>query len=140
MKKNPTFVSAMFSGLLVALCFSIGHAKTENVKAPRGGEIKPINDGFIEVVNGRDSIKIYLYDKNMKAEKKLNDFSIIAEVQRSTSKDHEGLELKPAKDGFTARFEPGAEAKYYLDIGIANRKSGSADRISFDLAPKTATP
>lgn len=129
MTKPVMFLSAM----VVAFCCTNAQAETETVKAPKGGEIKATNDGYIEVVNARNAIKIYLYDKNLKAAKELKDISVIAEVQRATSKDHENLELKPSTGGFTAKFEPGETPKYYLDIGIANRKNGKADRVSFDM-------
>lgn len=126
--------------VLVPLSSYAEAADASQVKAPKGGEIKPIRDGYIEVVQGRGSIKIFLYDKNLKPEKQLKDFSIVAEVQRPYTKDLENLELRPTRGGFTASFDPSSDRKYNLDLGIANRRNGTADRTSFDLeAPASAT-
>ncbi len=124
-----------FTFQLVALLLFVAVASAEAiaVKAPKGGEIKPMVDGYMEVVSDRDLIRIYLYDKKLKPEKQLKDVSIVAELQRATAKDHENLELKPATGGFVAKFDARENSKFYLDIGIVNRKSGSADRLSFDV-------
>jgi hypothetical protein len=130
---------ALFASLIFALLGSAKIARAlespedSRVKAPRGGDIKQIRDGYIEVVSNRKVIKIYLYDKKLKPEKQLKNFSIIAEVQRATAKEHENLELRPTDGAFTAKFDPGDTSKFYLDIGIANRKTGSADRTSFSI-------
>ncbi len=144
MKKHTSFIPYL-SAVLVAFCCSLAHAELNThaeskLKAPNGGEIKQTRDGFIEVVNSPSSIKIYLYDKNLKAEKKLKDFAIIAEVQRATSKEHENLDLKPVPGGFAANFDSTETPKYYLDIGVANRRSGSADRMSFDIDRRDSEP
>ncbi len=120
--------------LVTLLLFSaVAAADVKPIRAPNGGEIKPTVDGYMEVVNDRDLIRIYLYDKNLKPQKQLKDVSIVAEVQRATVKDHVNLELKPTAGGFAAKFDAGETLKFYLDIGIVNRKSGSADRLSFDV-------
>lgn len=129
---------ALFTTCLLIVCVENGRAESQgdlkqSVKAPKGGDIKALREGYIEVVSSRSAVQIYLYDGNLKPQKQLKDFSVVAEVQRANSKDHENLELKSAPGGFTANIEPSEAAKYYLDIGIANRKSGFADRTSFDV-------
>lgn len=125
-----------FCALQASLCAASAHASAD-IKAPNGGEIKVINDGYIEVVNSPGMIKIFLYDKKLKLAEELRDYSVVAEIQRPYSKDHEALELKNASGGFVGSVkEPAIQ---FLDIGIANRKNGSADRVSFDFATMTAT-
>ncbi len=101
------------------------------IKPMNGGKIKAMNDGYIEVVNRQNVIKIFIYDKDLKLEKELRDFSVVAEIQRAYSKNHETLDLKTTGGGFVATTKD--SSVQYLDIGIANRRNGSADRVSFDF-------
>ena len=113
-------------------------ANPPEIRALNGGEIKSIKDGYIEVVNRQNVIKIYLYDKELKLEKELRDFSVVAEIQRAYSKNHETLELETSNGVFLSATKDTSVAVQFLDIGIANRRSGNADRVSFDF-PNTAT-
>ena len=128
-------MKSSFSVLMISVLFAL--PALAEIKAPNGGEIKAFRNGYIEVVNKQNLIKIYLYDKQLKLEKELHDYSVVAEVQRAYSKDHETLELKSASGALVGSVkDPNVQ---YLDIGIANRKSGNADRVSFDFpAPGAA--
>ena len=128
---------SIFSLITFNLNAQAAPAKLSEIKAPNGGHIKAINNGFVEVVNNRSVIKIFIYDKNLKLEKQMKDFSLVAEIQRPYSKDLETLDLKDFNGGYTASFDAGDIRN--LDIGIANRRSGSADRISFDFEPVQAS-
>lgn len=111
------------------------HDAPATIKAPKGGMIKVLDESRIEVLSKGPSLKIYLYDKDMKPAIS-GDFKITAKAVTPRTKKTEDIKLE-AKDGF---YEGVYDAKglhrYALKLEVTHSKFGHIDNLTFNIEPR----
>lgn len=111
------------------------HDAPAMVQAPRGGMIKSVEDAHLEVILKKNDLKIYVYDKEMKA-KDPKTVNLKAQTKLPRAKAAEDLALKSKDDHFEASFDAKGAHRYSLILNYGHEGKTHADKLTFNLEPK----
>ncbi len=111
------------------------HDAPAMVQAPKGGMIKSVEAMHIEVIAKKTEIKIYVYDKDLKA-MPLEGVVVTAQTKLPRAKKSEDLALKAMDGGFEANFDAKGAHRYSLILSVKDPRQAHADKLTFNLEPK----
>ncbi len=109
------------------------HDSPAAVQAPKGGDIKGLEDVYIEVLSQKNEIKIYFYSKDLKPLTDLKGFTISAEAQLPRDKQMTPLILKEVAGALTTSFHPKSAHRFTLILKVKDAKHDHADRLSYTI-------
>lgn len=109
------------------------HGAPGVVQAPKGGDIKAIEDAYIEVLSQKDGIKIYFYSHDMKPITNLKQFTVTAEAQLPRDKQMTPLALKESGGVLSTSFDPKRAHRFTLVLKVKDANHDHADRLNFTI-------
>lgn len=113
-----------------------GHEhEVKGVTAPKGGFIKAVHENFAEVVVKGKELKIYIYDKDLKA-LDLQNIKVTAEAAIPRSNKKENLTLKITGNLIESTFDAKNSHRYVLTINLKMPDEKEADQVKFNIEPK----
>ena len=113
-----------------------GHDAPGLVQAPKGGEIKAIEEAYIEVLSQKNEVKIYFYQKDLKPFADLKKFTVSAEAQLPRTKIMTPLTLKESGGSLTTKFDAKGAHRYTLVLKVKDSSHGHDDRLNFTIEPR----
>lgn len=111
------------------------HDAPATVAAPKGGQLKAIEDNYVEVLAKGKDVKIYIYNKDLKAEKAA-PFKVTAQIEMPRSKKKESLQLTDKETYLEASFDAKGAHRYTLILSLTPPNEGHEDQIKFTIEPK----
>lgn len=111
------------------------HGTPKGVKAPKGGIIKALEQTMVEVVNKGNSIKIYLYDNELKPQDAAQ-YSISAAAQKPRIKKQDEITLTTTGNMLEATYDAQGIHRYTLILKLKDPKEEHADTLKFVIEPK----
>ena len=106
------------------------------VQAPKGGEIKSMEEAYIEVLSRKGEVSIYFYQKDLKPVTDLKRFTVSAEAQLPRSKVMTPLVLKESGTHLTTSFDAKSAHRYTLVLKVKDSKFDHGDRLNFTIEPR----
>lgn len=136
MKKFKTFTI----GLLLISSFAQSHGGHDHdapskVAAPKGGTIRELENTYVEVVSKQKSIKIYLYDKELKP-KSTQGFKVELKAEIPRTKKMEPIESQISDLFIEANYDAKKLHRYTLHIQITDPTTGHNDQLKYTLEPR----
>lgn len=122
MKMTQTFFTFLALSLLITPNTIFAHGGEDHgheeqaAMAPKGGMLKEIKNGHLELVAKENSIEIYHYDLHV-GPSQIKDVAIKAEYS-FPRKPFKKLKLKPHRNHWSAPFNKGANHRYNLKIHL----------------------
>lgn len=111
------------------------HDAPAMVEAPKGGQIKGLEACYVEVVSKAKSLKIYVYDKDLKpVDAKLYKITAQAELPRSKKTDK--VDLKSVENYLEASYDAKSAHRYTLTLEVNDPAEKHGDKIKFTIEPK----
>lgn len=111
------------------------HDAPKGITAPKGGQIKSIEQTLIEVVARGTDLKIYLYDRELKPQD-VALYSVKTEAEKPRVKKREAIALT-AKDGaLEAKYDAKGAHRYFLHVTLKDPKENHSDTVKFTIEPK----
>ena len=107
-----------------------GHGHKDSVRAPHGGIIKPLGNGFVELVTGRNQIKIYVLNGALQ---KAASPDLTATLQTPKG-SKEPLVLTAAGDALQGNLPAKGAHRYTLEITC--KQGGTPQTVSFTVEPE----
>jgi len=111
------------------------HDAPKGVSAPRGGQIKEIENTYVEVVTKKNELKIYLYDKELKPLDAAT-YKVSATAQKPRAKKQEDILLSVKENFFEATYDAKGAHRYSLTLLIKDPKEAHQDKLKFNIEPK----
>lgn len=111
------------------------HDAPAKVKAPKGGVIKSLEEVHVELVSKGKDIKVYLYDKEMKA-KNLTGFKVSAQAEMPRTKKTEAVSLTAKDNFYEGTFDAKGVHRYTLIVAVTDPKVGHEDKLKFTVEPR----
>ncbi len=111
------------------------HDAPTTIKAPKGGVVKSLDASRVEVVAKGKSIKIYLYDRDMKPAT-AGEFSVVAQAELPRSKKVEEIKLEPNDAFFEGAYDAKGVHRYKLKLEVTHSKTGETDKLTFNVEPR----
>jgi hypothetical protein len=111
------------------------HDMPKGISAPKGGQIKAIDDNLIEVVSRGNELKIYFYDKELKPQD-VAPFKVSAKVEKPRVKKQDDVSLNAAGNTFQAIYDATGLHRYTLILSVKSPKEDHADIVKFTIEPK----
>lgn len=130
-----TLVFLVFSSSALMAHEGKDHDAPTTIKAPKGGVVKALDASRVEVVAKGKSIKIYLYDKDMKPAVP-GEFSLVAQAELPRSKKVEEIKLEPKDSFFEGAYDAKGVHRYKLKLEITHSKTGQTDKLTFNVEPR----
>lgn len=130
--------------LLLALCLLLpqafaheghDHDAPSAVQAPKGGEIKDLENTFVEVVAKKKDLRIYLYDRSLKA-RDLTGFTVTASALRPRAKAAEPIALHARPGFYEGSYDAKGSHRYELAIQIFDPSTKHTDLLKFNIEPR----
>lgn len=129
------FGSSAFIAPSHAIAHEGGH-DDGSVQAPKGGDIKGIEDAYIEVLNQGSDVAIYLYSKDLKPIKDLKRFTITAEAQLPRTKIMAPLVVTMKNDSYVTSFDAKGAHRYSLILKVKDAQQTHSDRLQYTIEPR----
>lgn len=129
-------ICALSLATIVAHAHEGDHDAPGMVQAPKGGEIKSIEDAYIEVLSQKGEVKIFFYQKDLKPITDLKKFTVSAEAQLPRTKIMTPLTLKESGGSFTTTFDAKGAHRYTLVLKVKDSAHGHEDRLKFTIEPR----
>lgn len=114
------------------------HDAPAMVQAPKGGQIKGLEETFVEVVARGHELKIYLYNKDLKPQK-ASDYKVSAMADLPRLKKQESLTLTAKENHFEANYDAKGLHRYTLILMVKDPKTGHDDKLNFTVEPKSSS-
>lgn len=111
------------------------HDAPATLQAPKGGIVKSLEETYVEVVPGKDSVKLYLYDKELKP-KYPDNFKISAEAEHPRKKTKEKIDVSIKKDVVEMRYDAKGLHRYNLILAIVDPATKHNEKLTFVIEPK----
>lgn len=138
--RQRLLMAALFGASLFGTSVTFAHGGDDHdgpaaVQAPKGGMIKALEEAFVEVVNTKEDLKIYIYDKDMKPAKvALYKVSAQSEVPRTKKK--QPLTLQDQGNHFEAHFDSKGLHRYTLVLKLTQPTAPHEDTLNFTIEPR----
>lgn len=110
------------------------HDKPAQIKAPKGGLIKTLEETHVEVLEDNGQVYVYLYDKTLKP-KSVKGFKLTAKTKLPRADKEQSLELKAQEKSYKANFKSKAH-RYTLILTIFDPATGHTDTLNYIIEPK----
>jgi hypothetical protein len=124
-----------FSSMTLLAHEGENHDTPTTIKAPKGGVIKALDESRVEVLSKGNSIKVYLYNLEMKPAT-LSEFKLVAKAQLPRTKKTTDIKLE-SKDGFfEGLYDPKGVHRYKLILEVSHSKTKQTDRLTFNIEPR----
>lgn len=107
------------------------HDAPSMVQAPKGGMIKSNETMHIEVVPKGNSLKVYIYSKDLKP-MDVSKVMVTAQAEIPRTKKTENVNLIAKGDHFEANFGAKGLHRYTLALSVGEHK----DRLTYTIEPK----
>lgn len=104
----------------------------------KGGLIKALEETRVEVVSEGQTLKIYLYDKQMNP-KSVSGFEVKATAEIPRSKKQVDIPLVAKAESYEASYDAKGLHRYTLKLQIKDPKTGHNDRLSFTIEPNNGS-
>lgn len=111
------------------------HDAPTTIKAPKGGVVKSLDASRVEVVAKGKSIKIYLYDRDMKPAAP-GEFNVVAQAELPRSKKVEEIKLEPKDSFFEGSYDAKGVHRYKLKLEVTHSKTSQTDKLTFNVEPR----
>lgn len=111
------------------------HDAPTTLQAQKGGVIKALEETRIEVTSKGKSLKIYVYDKNLKPQS-LAGFKVSAQALAPRSKKTDEIPLVAKESHYEAEYDAKGLHRYTLLLSINDPKTGHDDKLSFTIEPR----
>lgn len=135
-------ITALTIGLITSLTPATSHAHEGDhdtpglVQAPKGGDIKSIENAHIEVLSQKEGIKIYFYSRDLKPMANIQQFTVSAEAQLPRSKVMTPLVLKESGGVLSTSFDSKGAHRFTLVLIVKDASHGHNDRLSYTIEPR----
>lgn len=133
--KLVTLALSLLIGLNVSAHEGHNHDAPTTIRAPKGGQIKALDESRVEVVAKGKNIKIFFYDKDLKS-LPTSDFEVKASVRLPKKKTAETLELMTAENNLEADYDSKGSHRYTLKLEVTHLKTKMTDSLNFQIEPK----
>lgn len=108
------------------------HDGPARVRAPKGGQIKSLEDIHVEVVSLQTDLKIYIYDKKLKA-LPVESYSVKAKAIFPRTKKEEEISLKTEGTFLQATFDAKGTHRYTLVLTVRDPQHGHNDKLNYTI-------
>lgn len=112
------------------------HSAPGMIEAPRGGEIKAIENVYIEVLAKGSEVKIYLYTKDLKPVTDVKPFTLSTEAQLPRGKTSQALPLHENGGVYSTTFDAKGAHRFNLILKIRDSRQKHDDRLVFTIEPR----
>lgn len=136
--KNLAFkiTAALLIGNSVALAHEgHDHDAPTTLKAPKGGIVKSLDEARVEVVSKGKTIKVYLYNKEMKPAKS-SEFNVVAKAELPRTKKIEDIILVPNEHFFEGTYDARGLHRYTLKLAVTDSKTSRTDHLTYTIEPR----
>lgn len=133
--KTLILTLVLFTSLSLNAHKGHNHDAPTTLRAPKGGQLKALDESRVEVLAKGENLKIYFYDLNMK-ELAPTDFDIKAKVTLPKSKKSEDLQFKGEENFLEAFYDGKGTHRYTLKIDVTHFKTKMTDTLTFQIEPK----
>ncbi len=111
------------------------HGAPKGIVAPKGGLIRALEQTIVEVVAKANTIKIYLYDRELKP-LEVAPFTITAKAQKPRVKKKDDIILKPSGNYFEGTYDAGGIHRFTLLLSVKDPKEEHSDNLKYTIEPK----
>lgn len=111
------------------------HDAPTTLKAPKGGVIKALDESRLEVVYKGKSIKIYVYDKELKAAS-AKDYKIEASALMPRTKKVETIAMTAQDTFFEGHYDAKGVHRYTLKLKVTDIKAKQPYELTFTIEPR----
>lgn len=125
---------------LALLAFSAGaheghdHEAPKTLRAPKGGQIKTLEETILEVVPKGNELKVYLYNKDL-ASKSTAGFKLTALAEMPRTKKKIGIDFLAKENFFQGNFDGQGSHRYTLWLSVTDPATGHVDKLDFNIEP-----
>lgn len=134
-RKISITLAALFLSLASVAHEGHDHDAPKNLKAPKGGIIKSLEETHVELVAKGSNLKLYLYDKEMKPQS-VKGVQISAKAELPRSKKTEDIALVGQDNFYEGTFDAKGAHRYTLILAVTDSKIGHEDKIKFTVEPR----
>lgn len=134
-------MKTLILALALMTCFNLSaheghdHDAPTTLRAPKGGQIKSLDESRVEVLSKGENLKIYFYDLKMK-ELPPTEFEIKAKVILPKSKKSEDIEFKLGENFMETSYDGKGTHRYTLKLEVTHTKTKMTDPLTFQIEPK----
>jgi hypothetical protein len=111
------------------------HDAPTTIKPVKGGVVKALDEAKVEVVAKGKNVKIYVFDKDMKAAPSAR-FTILAKTALPRGKKEEDLALTAKENFFEAEYDAKGSHRYTLKLAVTDANIKRTDQLSFTIEPR----
>lgn len=136
--------NALIAISVIVLSFSVvkgfGHEGHEHdlpktVSAPKGGDIRAMYEGFVEVVSKGNDLKIYVYDKDLKPYQ-TKDLELQAKTILPRVKGANDLNVAAKENFFEGMFDAKGAHRYTLLLSVKRVSDSKPTELRFNVEPR----
>lgn len=111
------------------------HDMPTSAKAMKGGVIQSLEKTLIEVVNHKQNLKIYIYNREMKPVT-VADYGVQATAELPRSKKQEPISLVDKGQHLEATFDAKGLHRYTLILTLKQPTESHSDTLKFTIEPR----
>jgi hypothetical protein len=111
------------------------HDLPKTLSAPRGGDIRALYEGFVEVVSKGHELKIFVYDKDLKPYQ-TKDIQLQAKTVLPRVKGANSLNVAAKENFFEGMFDAKGAHRYTLLLSIKRISDSKPTELRFTVEPR----
>lgn len=111
------------------------HDMPATAKAQKGGVIQSLEKTLVEVVNHKQGVKIYIYNREMKPVN-VADYAVQAKAEMPRSKKQEPISLVDKGQHLEATFDAKGQHRYTLILTLKQPSESHSDTLKFTIEPR----